>query len=359
MFSYSGLSLTGGRYGCWFKFYCRYVLKLQGMPGQPLVFGKACHAVIEAAIKSGTTELPSLCNTVASASDLDPEEIKQCVDIPPVYAAIKANGEAEHYFEMPLDNTPFAPGLRGYIDYHSIGGSEVVLTDWKTNRAAYDPVETHQLGLYAAYLHKKYAMPVIGRLVFLRFNKTEEHEYTKSDMNEALEWARETAFECESRMQKVAMGDDPYEVFPRQSGPCEWCEYAFFCLSDIPQIPQFITSAKEALETADGILLAKEQIKLHENRLKAFLVKNGPVSNQRLDVRVNKTEYMKFDLAARKAVVAKMKDQNINIGSVLKIGSDAQDDLQTKYGWTEKDFLALGAKKGSTSRLSIEIKEGS
>ena len=63
---------------------------------------------------------------------------------------------------------------------------------------------------------------------------------------------------------------------------------------------------------------------------------------------------MKFDLKARKAVVAEMQKQKLDIGSILKIGSDAQKDLITKHGWTEKTFLALRATKGRTSRLTLK-----
>ena len=121
MYSFSGLSTTdtSGKYGCWYRFYCRYVLKLPSRPGLPLIFGKACHAVIETAIKAGNAEIiPALCQAVVSASDLDEqkEELERCVQASSVLEAIKTGGEVEEYFEMPLDDTPFAPTLRGYID---------------------------------------------------------------------------------------------------------------------------------------------------------------------------------------------------------------------------------------------------
>jgi hypothetical protein len=49
-----------------------------------------------------------------------------------------------------------------------------------------------------------------------------------------------------------------------------------------------------------------------------------------------------------------MLEQNLDIGSILKIGSDAQKALLEKHSWTEDDFLKLGAKRRATTRLSID-----
>lgn len=357
MYSFSGLSttLTSSKYGCWHKFYCRHVLKLPSRPSLPLIFGKACHAVIETVIKTKSSDIiPSLCQAVASTNELDLEELQKCVDIPPVKEAIKTGGNVEEYFEMPLDDSPFPPVLRGYIDLNQKKDTAVIITDWKSNRATYEPKETYQLGLYAAYISKKYSLPVIGRLVFLRFNTTEEHEYNNTDIKEALDWARETAYECEARKQRVEMGKDPLEVFPKQPGDaCEYCDYKYYCLSEIPGIPEAISSKKEALEVARGITFAQENLKLHQERLKTFVQKNGPIENELVKALMEKSEYLTFDLKTRLAVVKKMQQDGLNIGSILKIGSDAQKDLQKKYGWSEKDFIDLGAVKRSKNNLKI------
>lgn len=359
MYSFSGLSTTdtSGKYGCWYKFYCRYVLKLPSRPGLPLIFGKACHAVIETAIKAGNAEIiPALCQAVVSASDLDEqkEDLEKCVQASSVLEAIKTGGEVEEYFEMPLDDTPFAPRLRGYIDFNQKNDKAVILTDWKSNRATYKPLETYQLGLYAAYLRKKHSLPVIGRLAFLRFNTIEEHEYTDADIKEALDWAREAAYECDARKQRVEMGKDPNEVFPKQHGDaCEYCDYKYFCLSEVPGIPEAISTKEEALEVAQGILFTQANLKLHQNNLKTFVQKNGPIQDDHVKALMEKSEYLTFDLKARLAVVNKMQQDKLNIGSILKIGSDAQKDLKEKHGWSEQDFLDLGAKKRSKNTLKV------
>lgn len=359
MYSFSGLSntLTNSKYGCWYKFYCRYVLKLPSRPGLPLIFGKACHAVIETAIKAGNAEImPALCQAVVSASDLEEqkEELERCVQASAVLDAIKTSGEVEEYFEMPLDDTPFAPTLRGYIDLNQKNDKVIILTDWKSNRATYKPLETYQLGLYAAYLRKKHSLPVIGRLAFLRFNTIEEHEYTDTDIKEALDWARETAYECDARKQRVEMGKDPNEVFPKQPGDaCEYCDYKYFCLSEVPGIPEAISTKEEALEVAQGITFTQANLKLHQNNLKTFVEKNGPIEDDRVKAAIEKSEYLTFDLKARLAVVNKMQADKLNIGSILKIGSDAQKDLKEKHGWSEQDFLDLGAKKRSKNTLKV------
>lgn len=353
MYSYSGLSITdpASKYSCWFKWYCRYVLGLSGIPGPALVFGKACHAAIEAAIKAGDPNtLNMFADAIASAGELDADEIKNCVNIEPVFQAVKTGGEVEEYFEMPLE--PFGPTLRGYIDFHRVD-NVVYLTDWKTNQKSYRPTDNYQLALYAAYLRQKYNLPVIGQLVFLRLNWCEEHEYTDADIEEALDWAREKSNECEARKKRISDGEDPLEVFPKSTGNCEWCEYAGFCLSETRAIPESITTPGEALEVAEGILEAEEALKIKKAKLKTFIERSGPLQKNGLRVSIDKSEYLKFDLSARKAVCEKILADGLDIGSILKIGADAQKDLMTKYGWTEQDFLTLGAKKGTTSRLVL------
>lgn len=354
MYSFSGLSISDptSKYGCWFKWYCRYVLELTGIPGPALVFGKACHAVIEAAIRAGDRKMLDLfADAVASAGDLDADEIKSCVNIKTVLDAVETGGEVEEYFEMMLEE-PFGNILRGYIDFHKVD-SAVYLTDWKTNQKSYKPTDNHQLGLYAAYLRQKYNKPVIGRLVFLRFNWYEEHEYTDADIEEALDWAREKANECEARKKRVSDGENPLAVFPKSTGSCEWCEYASYCLSDTRSVPEAITTPDEALEAAEGILQIEEALKIKKTKLKTFLEKTGPLERNGIRAAVERNEYFKFDLQARKAVCNKILADNLDIGSILKIGSDAQHELITKHGWSEQDFIALGAKKGAASRLVL------
>lgn len=355
VYSFSGLSTTIGKYGCWFKFYCRYVLELPGRPSDPLVFGKSCHAVIESAIKSRNKDIiPALAKAVASANELDEEEILSCVNIPHVHAAIEEGGSVEEYFQFPLEDSPYSPELRGYIDFYQVKPGGIIITDWKTNQKSYTPLDTYQLPLYAAYIRRQYNKPVIGRLVFLRFNHVEEHAFSDAEINEALDWARETALECETRRDQVEMGVDPLEIFPKSAGKaCEYCDYKHYCLATTQEIPEAITSLTDAQKALQGIAETEEQLKIQKDRLKKFIEVNGSVRSNQYLAEINVSEYMKFDLKARKAVVAEMQKQKLDIGSILKIGSDAQKDLITKHGWTEKTFLALGATKGRTSRLTL------
>lgn len=356
LYSFSGLSSTlPDKYGCWHKFYCRYVLQLPSRPGHPLIFGKACHSVIEAAIKNSNQDIiPILAQAVAGTNDLEEEELLKCVDIPIVHKAIQEGGSVEEYFQFPLEKTPYAPELRGYIDLNQVKSKEVVITDWKSNQRMYKPLDTYQLPLYAARMREQYKKPVIGRLAFLRFNKVEEHLFTDAEINEALDWARETAYECETRKDQVEMGADPLEIFPKSAGDaCEYCDYKHYCLATTQEIPEAIASLTDAQKALQGIAETEEQLKIHKDRLKKFIETNGSIQTGRHLAEVNVSEYMKFDLKARKAVVAEMQKQKLDIGSILKIGSDAQKDLIAKHGWTEKTFLALGATKGKTSRLTL------
>lgn len=350
-------SVTDNKYVCDFSFYCRYGLKLPSIPSTPLVFGKSNHAIIETAIREKNPDIiPSLVSAIASANDLDEDELYKCVTANAVEAAIKEGGVVEEYFQSPLDDSPLSPEIRGYIDLYQDKGTHIQLTDWKTNRATYKPTDTYQLGIYAGYLKEKYKKPVIGRLAFLRFNKVEEHEYTKADIKEAQIWATETAYRAENLLEKVQAGMSALEAFPKRPGDtCEYCDYKNMCLSEELAIPETIIEPQDAEKVAHYITTTKAVLKAQEEKLKQFILGYGEIKGSRYQVSMNTSEYLKFSLEARKAVVNRMQEKGIDVGSVLKIGSDAQKDLMDKYGWNQKEFFDLGATMGKTTRLDIKL----
>ena len=122
MYSFSGLSTTdtNSKYGCWHKFYCRYILQLPSLPGLPLIFGKACHAVIETAIKAGNAEImPALCQAVVSASDLEDEkqELKDVYKHLRFLMLLKMVEKSKNILKCLL-MTHRCTNTRGYIDFN-------------------------------------------------------------------------------------------------------------------------------------------------------------------------------------------------------------------------------------------------
>ena len=136
-------SVTDNKYLCDFSFYCRYGLKLPSIPSTPLVFGKSNHAIIETAIREKNPDIiPSLVSAIASANDLDEDELYKCVTAKAVEAAIKEGGVVEEYFQSPLDDSPLSPENQRL--YRSLPGQRklyIQLLTVKTQRATY---KTHR-----------------------------------------------------------------------------------------------------------------------------------------------------------------------------------------------------------------------
>ena len=359
MYSFSGLSLSEDpKYGCWRKAWFRYGLDLRGASSPPLEFGKATHGIIETMINEGDLSIQKALLACIQASmdfsDDDMAEMERCINAFAVKQAVAQGGNVEEYFELQLDDMPFAPAIRGCIDYYFIEDDKIYLYDWKSNRATYKPWETHQLGLYADYLNKKYGLPVIGHLAFLRFDRVFSHEYTPEEIEKSRQWALNIALEYDVRIEKVKAGEDVDIHFPKQPGDgCEYCGYKNLCLQKC-SVPEAITSYAEAVETLQGVAELKQFIKIYEDNLKKYIQNSGPVQADALIASLQKNEYLLFNLNARKAVIKRMLEQNLDIGSILKIGSDAQKALLEKHSWTEDDFLKLGAKRRATTRLSID-----
>ena len=220
MYSFSGLSLSEDpKYGCWRKAWFRYGLDLRSFVS-PLEFGKATHGIIETMINEGDLSIQKALLACIQASmdfsDDDMAEMERCINAFAVKQAVAQGGNVEEYFELQLDDMPFAPAIRGCIDYYFIEDDKIYLYDWKSNRATYKPWETHQLGLYADYLNKKYGLPVIGHLAFLRFDRVFSHEYTPEEIEKSRQWALNIALEYDIRIEKVKAGEDV--DIHRQSG---------------------------------------------------------------------------------------------------------------------------------------------
>lgn len=363
LYSFSGLDLSsGGPFSCLRKVWFRYGLGLRGSSTPALEFGKACHGVIETMIKHQDTSLKdALIDCLGASMDFTEDKLQEmhkCVSADAVVAACERGGNVETYFEEPLDASPFSPSIRGYIDYFYLEDDKIHLLDWKTSQRTYNPLDTHQLGLYARVLNQKYSLPVVGHLVFLRFNRVISHEYTEEDMAESFNWALDTALEYDARFEKVAkQNNDKSGVerwFPKQYRGCDYCTFKEYCLERSNVTAPTVTTPEEAKKAIKEILEMKEFQKNYEANLKEYVKQQGVVRDGTYKAELNKSEYLTFDLAARKKVIQEMLNQNIDLGAVLKIGSDAQKDLMSKHQWDEEDFFNLGAKKRSKTWLSIK-----
>lgn len=361
MYSFSGLSTydtRSGQYSCPYSFYIGRILEIPSPPTEPLLLGSSCHSVIEVAVnEEDETLIKPLSQAVATVNDLDAEEVEKLCSADEVLKTINAGGGiTEEYFEMPSNPAnPFSATIRGYIDYHKVEKNRVVLKDWKSNRATYMPIETKQLALYAAYLSQKYNLPVTGQLVFLRHNVVLEHDYTRTDMEEALEWAEDISCEIDAGKQRLKMGETPEQIFRKQLGSnaCNYCGYKHICLATPQDFPIAVTSIEEAVQTSMAVLQLEEKVKTYKELLKKFIATNGDVDSQGIKIAMEKSEYLFFDMNARIKTINGILSKGLPIGEILKIGSDAQKELINKYGWEEKDFLGQGAVKRSKNNLKI------
>lgn len=364
-YSFSGLStydINSGQYACPYAFYLGRIREIPTVPTGPLLLGSGCHSVIETATRYQNPALiPPLAEAVASANNLDADEVTQLCSADEVIKAAQQGGIVEEYFEMPANPAnPFSPTIRGFIDYHIVVNNRVILIDWKTNQAMYGPTDTPQLALYCAYLSQKYGLPVEAYLCFLRFNKTVGHEYSHAEIQEVCEWAETISCEIDANKQRIQMGENPEDVFPKQMGSkaCQYCGYQNICMAGEAVIPLAITSVSDAVQTAKGVLLLEEQTKIHKDNLKKFVSSNGDVDTDGIKISMDKSEYLFFDTNARINTIQKILSDGLPIDSILKIGSDAQAELIKKYGWSETAFINLGAVKCSKTTLKLGVSNG-
>ncbi|WP_382391922.1 RecB family exonuclease [Lentibacillus juripiscarius] len=228
IFSFSRLNLYKQ---CPNRFYNKYVLEKDEPMTQPLALGKAVHKAIEDKI-NGIPHQESILNGYAEANfheELTQSEIADLVEKAPVQSAM---GDTETYFKLKLADEANAPQLQGFIDLIQPNGR---ITDWKTNRVPYKTLDNHQLALYAWVVSQlKGLHSVEGCLYFIRFRKESNHVFTPEEMEQARQWALDTANEINGRLALLkSHPDNAGMLFPAHpSKLCRHCPFAWECLKN-------------------------------------------------------------------------------------------------------------------------------
>jgi hypothetical protein len=256
-----------------------------------------------------------------------------------VFNEFDLDNNIEGHFQVPLSDDPFAPEIQGFID---LWRSEdmINLTDWKTNRKVYNPIETKQLGLYAWYLANLTGQVVIGKLVFLRFNETREHRFTYRDMEDAREWALTLSLEIQEKLYQVSTGEDYKSLFPSTPGDsCRNCGYAFECINGELPVPGKLKTYEEAIELSTEVLRMESALEQSKSMLKTYVEACGPVTVGGRKFQMNPTTYWDWSSAASKAAFDRLEKEGKDPYAFMK-----PDSYQTKkIKWGEKEFESLGA----------------
>lgn len=344
LFSYSRLS----RYeSCPASFYACYIEGIKEDPTEPLVLGKAVHAVIEAAMRFNRDDeeffrVMSKIMADTAPVEINPEEIFKlaCRDV--VLQELHPENNIETHFVAPLSGEPFSPEIQGYIDLWR-NGDYIQLIDWKTNRVTYSPKDNHQLGLYAWYLYQQTKKPVRGKLVFLRTGETPEHEYTLGEMEEARKWAFNLALDIQDRLHKVEEGTgSPKELFPPAPGEvCQYCGYASACTDSGPLSNPEIEDYQSAQRLAREIIKLESTLSQMKDSLKKYVEACGPVELDKKKFIMQSSYYWKWDAASLKKAMRKMLEDGKDPFEHFNLTSTQLK----KLGWEDEEILQLGAER--------------
>ena len=345
VFSFSRLSTFEN---CPYSFYKKYVEEIKGQPTEALLLGKACHAVIEMALKKRATHesfFKTAAELIAAMEEIEADQIFNLTYQSIVLQYIqKTETKTEEHFIFPLNSHA---ELQGYIDLYIPNNDHIELIDWKTNRAEYLPQDTHQLGLYAHYLIQKYQKPVVGKLVFLRTGKEKVQVYNKNVVEPALEWALRTTQQIQSALEKCKIEKEILQYFPRREGTvCQYCEFAVECTRS-EYNPREIRNQKEALRVAQELFKLEAAISSLKENLKAWVKTHGPVRVDDKEYKFAPSKYWKWPAQSLHRAVEEMEKEGIDPFTVLSLTSTGLKKLK----WDEEKIESLGANLRETQNF--------
>lgn len=339
---------------CPYLFYIKYILGRKEMPTPFLAIGKAVHAVIETAGKARNADpgfIRSLCQAVSSAAEIN-EDIYPMISRDIVVDSIREEGARyEEHFQMPLDEeAPFSPEIQGYIDREIFKNGEVVVTDWKSGYKEYNALDTHQLGIYALYLTKKYKAPVRGKLVFLRTGNVSEHLFSPEDIEAAREWAIKAVYEIQSRIISLQNGADASDVFPQTKGTaCEGCSWAQECIRP-EKLPDTINSYDDAVAISKEIICLEETVNQKKEMLKNFIeTTKKPVVVGSKEFALVTSQYWKWPVEAVRKAFEELQSKGLDPFEVLTITASTLK----KVSWDNDTIRNLGATAAKSIQLRL------
>lgn len=242
VFSYSRLKLFED---CPYRWFLKYVERIEQDDVLPLMLGKAVHAAIESKM-NGLSDKDALLNGWEEVDyfDFDLHEYERLFQNANVQRgeALNDNVEVERHFTIHLDGDD-SPRLQGYIDVIRtlFGAYEII--DWKTNRVIYEPMDNMQLALYAWAISKTHNVTdVTGTLFFLRFyrEKRKSKLFRSEEMESARKWALDIANAVTQGLDDYFNHDKPMgDCFPAKAhSGCATCPFADRCLNENPKISE-------------------------------------------------------------------------------------------------------------------------
>ncbi len=353
IFSYSRLKKYTD---CPAAFYKKYILELPDPSGEAAVLGKVVHAAVEKYIL-GTEKTMAIEKAISTAElPVNHKEVNWLMSHEVIESIAKSTHmfkryQVEEHFRLPLHDKPGSPILQGYIDlWHEDQYNNISVVDWKTNRAQYEPLENHQLGLYAWALSKLTGQKeIFGSLIFLRFKKDYHRhtEYSKDKMEEARLWALQSAQDIEEKLATIALFDaNPDELFPAiPNSTCRWCPYASDCLKQAETKGEIITieninNPEEAKTVAAEVFRLEATLKEMKEQLKEWVQNNGSVQVGDRKYQFCPSESWQFSPEGLEEFCFDLQKSGINPWEMLSIGSNQLK----KIGWTE-EVLANYAKR--------------
>jgi len=372
IFSYSRLKT----FDCPRRFYHKYVLRKKEPSGPAAFLGKVVHGAIERIIsgkdnneKDAVQKSLEIMQEEERENGFEPPEVNigEAIALTRNAKAKKHMGKAEEHFELPLDpNNLFSPILQGYIDLYNNSPNniyDVVLTDWKTNRSPYHPLDNHQLGLYAWALSKLTgAEKVLGILRFVRYKETKEaHLYTAKDMETARKWALDRANIIELKLVQLEAGKDPEKLFPEkpESGLCRYCSFTGVCSgSGNNNMLGEIKTYEDAVKIAARSLQLKAELDRLQEILKDYCQKTGsPIVVGQQQYSQSLSTRWTFTKISKKAIFDELTAKKIDPLSVFTLGSNEIKTLN-KYGFDDNKLKEIGGKKKTTESYRWKKAEG-
>ncbi|MCF8010863.1 MAG: PD-(D/E)XK nuclease family protein [Clostridiales bacterium] len=338
-FSFSRLSKF---VSCPAAFYAAYVAGIEEGPSYPLLLGKAVHNVIEAAMRLDRRDEEFFRVTSKAVADslenIDVEEVFKLSCQDAVLREFSPENRVEEHVIRPLDESENI-FLQGYIDLCRESEGETRVIDWKTNWQEYDPLENHQLALYAWCLKKE---PVRGKLVFLRHGRSIEHKYTEKELENARRWALDTAKTIRHRLSELEKAPSEFpQIFPATPGEaCRYCGCAANCIEYPLPNPEDVDTYEKAKELAAEAMRMEGALNGMKNKLQEYVEACGPVKLEKKMYTSRSDSYWTWDIQAKKEALKKLLHEGREPFKYFNLTSSQLK----KLGWSRQVISGLGAQ---------------
>ena len=331
---------------CPAAFSYKYLLELPEPATEPLVLGKAVHAVIQRYLNGDNMDTAVQTSVDEAELPLDVEEVETLAGHPEVLDIM--GGVAEQHFSLALNDSGSVV-LQGYIDWWKDDVRGIVLKDWKTNRNPYAPMNNHQLGLYALALSRLTgSSEVDGELVFLRYpfmSYRYRHKYTRQDMYEARQWALNLAGEIQAKLAQMNSASNTLSeitLFPdRPNTHCQYCGYASLCINSVKIEPVTIADLPGARKVAAEVLRLEAAVDDLKQKLKSWVKYNDAVQVNDAVFTFVPSASWQFENEKLRELCSELESRGMNFWQYLTLTA-AQ---LKKTGLMEDEIKKFGTKK--------------